>query len=448
MKRTNLLHSVVLDVEKCKGCTTCIKVCPTEAIRVRAGKATILKERCIDCGLCIKTCPHRAKLAVCDSFSDLERFEYNVALPAPSLYGQFNNLDDIGFVLTGLLHIGFDEVFEVSAAAELISDLSRTLFKESGKTAVPAISSACPACLRLIKNRFPQLVEHVMPHAAPVELAAILARNNAVMKTGIAPEKIGVFFITPCPAKATAVYSPQGLKSQVMDGALSMTEVYKRLVPVMNKLSQPELVPSSGLMGIGWAVSGGEGTALLDRQYLAVDGIENVIKILEDLEDEKLPHLDFIEVNACTQGCVGGCLAIENPYVAKTRIRRLMKYLPVSKNKSVSVEGIRDGIEWGAPLELNDIFRLDNDMGKAMEKMNEINRIIEELPGLDCGSCGAPSCRALAEDVVLGLGKEDDCIFRLRERMQYYDELINADDYLPAPFRKSNKDDVAKEEII
>ena len=92
----NMFHSVTLDLDKCKGCTNCIKVCPTEAIRVRNGKAHIIKERCIDCGQCIKTCPHRAKQAVCDSFDALDRFKYNIAMPAPSLYGQFHNLDDVG----------------------------------------------------------------------------------------------------------------------------------------------------------------------------------------------------------------------------------------------------------------------------------------------------------------------------------------------------------------
>ena len=120
-----MLHSVTLDKEKCKGCTTCIKQCPTEAIRVRRGKAHILTERCIDCGQCIRVCPHHAKKAVCDPLSDLDKFQYKVALPAPSLYGQFHNLDDINIVLTALLSLGFDDVYEVSRGAEMISDLTR-----------------------------------------------------------------------------------------------------------------------------------------------------------------------------------------------------------------------------------------------------------------------------------------------------------------------------------
>ena len=76
-----MLHSVVLEERKCRGCTTCIKSCPTEAIRVRNGKAIILDDRCIDCGICIQVCPHKAIKSLCDSLSDLEKFKYTVALP-------------------------------------------------------------------------------------------------------------------------------------------------------------------------------------------------------------------------------------------------------------------------------------------------------------------------------------------------------------------------------
>lgn len=83
---------------------------------------------------------------------------------------------------------------------------------------------------------------------------------------------------------------------------------------------------------MGWSTSGGEAAALLNEKYLAADGIENVIRVLEEIEDERIGDLDFIELNACSGGCVGGVLCVENPYVAKARIQRLRKYLPVSQN--------------------------------------------------------------------------------------------------------------------
>ncbi|MDP2844416.1 MAG: 4Fe-4S binding protein, partial [Acetobacterium sp.] len=84
-----LLHSVYLDEEKCLGCTTCLRSCPTGAIRVRGGKAIINESKCIDCGECIRICPHHAKLAKTDPLSKKDSFKYRVALVAPAIIGQF-----------------------------------------------------------------------------------------------------------------------------------------------------------------------------------------------------------------------------------------------------------------------------------------------------------------------------------------------------------------------
>ncbi len=189
-------HSVTLDKDKCVGCTNCIKRCPTQAIRVRGGKAQIISERCIDCGECVRVCPHHAKKARHDSLSMLENFKWKVAIPAPALYGQFNHLDDIDVVLTGLLEMGFDQVFEVSRAAEIVSDATRQLLAD-GKLKKPVISSACPTVVRLIRVRFPDLCEHVLPLKAPMEVAAMLAREAAVQETGLSAGGNRHFFHLP-----------------------------------------------------------------------------------------------------------------------------------------------------------------------------------------------------------------------------------------------------------
>lgn len=183
-------HSVTLDKDKCVGCTNCIKRCPTQAIRVRGGKAQIISERCIDCGECVRVCPHHAKKARHDSLDMLGNYEYTVAVPAPALYGQFNHLNDIDVVLTGLLELGFNQVYEVSRAAEIVSDATRQLLND-GRLCKPVISSACPAVVRLIRVRFPDLCEHVLPLKAPMEVAAMLARQEAMEKTGLPSDKIG-----------------------------------------------------------------------------------------------------------------------------------------------------------------------------------------------------------------------------------------------------------------
>ena len=410
-------HAVTLDVDKCRGCTTCIRHCPTQAIRVRGGKAKILPENCIDCGQCIRVCPHHAKQAVFDRFEDWrDRYEYRVALPAPTLYGQFNNLDDVDYVLNGLLQIGFDDVFEVACAAEVISEYTRRLLA-AGKLKTPVINSACPAVVRLIRVRFPGLCSHVLPVAAPVHLAAAMARRAAVEKTGLAPEKIGIFFLSPCPAKVTDVRSPIGIDRSEVDHVLSMQDVYIPLVKAMKTLKNLRPLASSGLIGIGWATSGGEAAALLKEKYLAADGIDNVSKILEELEDEKLRDVTFVELNACTGGCVGGAASVENPFIAKARIQRVRKYLPFSHSRAEDGDRFASERDWQVPLDDAPHKMLDDDMFAALKKMQRVEELEKEFPGLDCGACGAPTCRTLAEDIVLGRAKRTDCLFILKKEL-------------------------------
>ena len=430
-------HSVVLEYKRCRGCTTCIKSCPTEAIRVRNGKAAILNARCIDCGVCIQVCPHKAIKSISDPLDMLKKFRYCVALPEPALYGQFHNMDDIDIILNGLLEIGFHDVYEVSKAAELVSDYQRQCITGGVDRVMPQISSACPTVLRLIRMRFPKLIPNIAPVITPVELAAILARREAVEKTGLKPEEIGVFSIVPCSSKVTAALTPDGLNHPVLDGAFAIRDIYLRLLSAMKKLRGQELRPlcSSGIMGVGWSYCGGESAARMGERYVAVDGISNVIRMLEEIEDGRLPEADFIELNACVQGCVGGCLTVENPYGARMRIKKLMKGLPVSRNRFTFRGEDRDVVKFDYELQYVPVFVLDEDRAAAMEKLAKIEALEQQLPGLHCGSCGAPSCRAFAEDVVLGRASEEDCIFKMRERMQYMTGSSDADEYLPAPFR-------------
>lgn len=416
-------HSVELQADKCCGCTNCLKRCPTEAIRVHDGKATILKDRCIDCGECIRICPHRAKRAHSTPLEEIENYKIKVAIPAPALFGQFSNLDDIDIVLNGLRAIGFDVIFEVSRAAELVSEATRKLIRE-GKLKTPIISSACPAVVRLIKIRFPDLCENVMPVLAPMEIAARLARKEVKKHTGLSDNDIGVFFITPCAAKVTEISSPTTGEKSACNGAIAISKIYPQLTQAMDKLKVLEPIANSGLIGVGWATSGGESAAMLGDKYLAADGIENVIRVLEGLEDDKIHDVDFVELNACSGGCVGGILTVENPYVAQARIHNLRKYLPVSLNHLDSDFDINEFM-WKGELEFSgEGFRLDEDIFKAMDKMEQMEKICDTLPGLDCGSCGAPTCRAMAEDIVKGIAKETDCIHKLKQYIQnVYNQL-------------------------
>lgn len=417
-------HSVFLDADKCKGCINCIKRCPTGAIRVRGGKAHIIKEFCIDCGECIRVCPHHAKRAKYDSRDTLKDYKYKIALPAPSFYAQFNNVTDTGIILKALLKMGFDDVFEVAAAAEMVSELSRKYIAEHPEGR-PYISTACPSIVRLIRVRFPSLIERMLPITTPVDLAASLAVKEAMQKTGLKREDIGVFFISPCPAKVTAVKDPLGIEKSEIDRVLAIKKVYTAILPFMdhNDAGDTEL-KRAGRIGISWGKSGGEVGGLLTDSYIAADGIENVIRVLEDLEDNKIQGLDFVELNSCTGGCVGGVLQVENPYLAKTKLTLLRKYMPIAGSH---LDGtVPDGAFWTKEVEFEPVFRLGSNPMESMEMMQKIDALAETLPGLDCGSCGAPSCRALAEDVIRGVAHERDCIHLLKRYLHKISSDLNS----------------------
>ena len=405
-------HSVLLDESKCTGCTTCLRHCPTEAIRIRDGRAVINNERCIDCGECIRNCPHKAKKAVCSKLESMERFKWKIALPAPTLYGQFDNLDDIDYVLDGLKKIGFDDVFEVSKAAELVSAYTRLYLKTDG-VKKPAISSACPVVLRLIGLRFPSLSDNIIHMLPPMEVAAKLAREKALnAHPELKPEEIGVCFITPCPAKASYVKNGfAGYKSQV-DEVVSISDIYFLLIGEMKQDESIESLSESGMIGIGWARSGGEATAIFNEDYLAADGIDNVIRVLDQVENGNIPPLEFIELNACTGGCVGGVLTMQNPFIAKARLQTLRRYLPVSQNflSEEDSKYIPDSYLFNELPEYQPMTKLSDSMAESMRMMADIQKLKKQLPGIDCGSCGAPTCRAFAEDVVRKLTDENGCL--------------------------------------
>ena len=394
-------HSVYLDEKKCSGCTACLKHCPTEAIRIRGGHASIDPDRCIDCGECIRVCPHNAKKAVCEKLSAMDKFKWKIALPAPSLYGQFDNLEDVDYVLDGLIKIGFDDVFEVSAAAELVSAYTRLYLKTEG-VKKPAISSACPVVIRLIGLRFPSLTDNIIHMLPPMEVAAMLARKKAKREhPELTEEEIGVCFISPCPAKVSYVKNGfAGYKSQV-DTVVSINDIYFQLIAKMQPKADIKSLSNSGMIGIGWASTGGEATAIFNESYLAADGIENVIRVLDQVENGNIPPLEFIELNACSGGCVGGVMTMQNPFIAKARLQTLRRYLPVSQNFLSKEESyIPESYIFNEIPTYHPISRLSDSMAESMRMMADIQKLRDTLPGIDCGACGAPNCRAFAEDTV------------------------------------------------
>lgn len=411
----NNKHSVTLELSRCKGCTNCIKRCPTEAIRVREGHAIIKEDMCIDCGECIRLCPYKAKKATYDRFEDFSEYKYKIALPAPALYGQFEDVEDVDNILNALLECGFDAVYEVSKAAELVTEHTRRYVKKKD-IPMPIISSACPAIVRLISLRFPCLVDNLLPLMPPIEYAARQARKEALEKNPeLCDEDICVLFLSPCPAKISYIRNPLGVSQSAVTGGLAISDFYFKLRSKYKNIKEPKALSTTGIIGLNWAGSGGEATSILSDKYLAADGIENCIKILDEIENGSMHDLEFVELNACIGGCVGGTLTVENPFIAKARLRSLRKYLPISGNRLEDAQTLSPDVFYDRGIDNNSAAVLSEDRFVAIAKMAEIEEIYKNLPHLDCGSCGAPNCHALAEDIIKNEAKLGDCLIQLRD---------------------------------
>lgn len=415
-------HSVRLIEEKCKGCTHCIRTCPTEAIRVRNGKATIIEDRCIDCGECIRTCPNSAKIAVTEQLNEIQKYKYKIAIPAPSFVSQFSRRYTIEKVLSGFLFMGFDEVMEVGLGADLVSvAITEYLHSLGALLPRPVISSACPAVVRLIQVKYPGLVGNIMPLQSPMEITARYVRRKAVDKTGADPSEIGVFFITPCPAKATVIKQPIGMDHSNVTGVIAIRDMVNFVKLNFEKVVENFDIQRASKIGIGWGRREGEIEAVDIPNRLSVDGIHHVSKMLEKIEEGGFRNIHFMEAQACVGGCVGGVLMVENPFMAKLKLDLVSKEIGnrnIEFFKKVQSEIPKEDYLLGSKILSRPITSLSPDMREAMRKLQEIESLTSELPGIDCGSCGCPTCRAFAEDVVDGLMMRMDCLFDLRQRVQ------------------------------
>jgi len=438
-------HSVGTIKEKCESCTHCVRVCPTEAIRVPSGYPEIDQERCIDCGACIRVCPVNAMCAYSDPFDALKNYKYNVAIPARVLAGQFKSTVPYEKVLSGLNALGFDEVVEAGLGAKLVGmALAEELRKPDRPR--PLISSYCPAVVRLIQVRFASLVDNILCVETPMDAVARVINNTRSKELGLDINDIGVFYITPCPAKVTAVKQPVAVKLNYINGAIAVRDVYDRIMANLERVEDvPGIAKPGGLRsGASLVAELPDGAAV--GRYLEADGLESVIRILERIEQEDLDEYDFVELYACSGGCVGGVLNPEEPFIAKERLGVLAEkkvdevfgYDALGISESDAFKLVENGElflkESVAP---RPILKLGTDMAETIAIMEDIEKIQERLPGIDCCACGCPSCRALAEDIAVGAADILQCTFMLRDRIkELTEEMVDLSGALPPTMKK------------
>ena len=430
-------HSIRIDTEKCDGRMKCMRVCPTQAIRVRNGKAFLIEEKCIDCGECITVCPHGAIVPLTDPFGELTKFRHTVAIPSPALYAQFGREILPEKILSGIKNLGFDDAFDLALTCGEVSFAIQEYLREY-RGPKPLISNACPTVVRLIQVKYPELIDQIIPIELPRELAAREIKKKKSKQLKLKEKEIGTFYLTPCPVKMISIKQPAEKGKSFLDGAISISDVYGPLLSAMEgieKGSYRKALENICILGVGWAMVGGICRTLRIKNSLAVSGLTEVLKVFDDIERGKLRNIDFVEAYSCTQGCVGGSLTVENGYISYNKILKLIETLEFEQIKACpDIREVRKLYSQKyffikGKFEPRPLKPLDKDLAKAIKKRKEKEHIYESLPKIDCGACGAPTCLTFAEDVVKGEAKLTDCIFNLPQRFkepsQDFSELFN-----------------------
>jgi len=409
-------HSHEVDTEKCRGHMTCMRHCPTEAIRVRNGKAKISKELCVDCGECISVCPNKAIITNIDMFDDISSFKYKVVVPSPVLYSQFDSDIHPYIIHLAFKKLGFDEVIDVNTSS---TALAKALVKyiSTYKGRKPLISSYCPSIVRLIQVKYPDLVELIVPLEVPREVTAREIRKNLPLEKGIKSEDVGIIYIATCPAKTVSIKQPAEKTKSWYDGVLSIKEIYSVLYPhviaLKDKFDKSQ-VPEDFNFNTGWVTTGSLTRSANVSNWLAVSGLAHVKQILDDIENSRLRDVDFVEILSHMLGCIAGPFVVENPYIA--RANSVLQREKYEKRIEIDEDNFNKKYDDGYYFLENPVLPrptvyFDTDLATSIKRMKERDRVYKKLRQNDCGCCGSPTCLAFAEDFVTGEVKLTDCVY-------------------------------------
>lgn len=428
-------HAIRFRADLCTGCSHCMNSCPTEAIRVSHGKASMLVNRCIDCGVCYSVCPVGAIMIEQDDFDTIFNFTARVALVPAVFTGQFPEYINTSDIQAAIGELGFTHIFEVEEGADFLADQINHYIHEHQQTK-PLISSFCPAVVRLIQVKFPTLTSHIILLKAPVDITALKARTE-LARSGFSPNEIGIFYITPCAAKIVAVKNPVGESTSAIDGVINLNCFYNKVFKILrqNHKKINPIPPVQKTASVCWSLTGGETDQLNVTRGLAIDEIKNVIEFLEKVENEEITGIDFLELRACDESCAGGILCPENRFLT---VEKLRKRAIASQSRQTTGNAPQEQYNFGADYtEIKQhiildrvlprsILKLDNEVPEAMIKMKRMYELNSLLPQVDCGICGSPSCKALADDIVRLGASLTQCIF-VQRVMEQNEQLDVAD---------------------
>ncbi len=393
--------------DKCVQCYACIRNCPVKAVAIRGGKAQIIQERCIHCGNCVKICSRLAK-EVADGISTTLQMISEVttiAVVAPSFPAVFEAQSTK--LASALKAVGFSEVWEVAAGAELVV---RACQEMRDKIKYPAISPFCPSIVNIIERHYPEFIPHLLPVVSPAVATARLIRHIYPLK------RINVVFIGPCIAKKGEILHPSVLGD--LNEVLTFAELEKIFDIRQVNWAELKVVPFDSpraSLGYAFPLSGGllrnlmQNPDVMNEDYPVVEGFKNMLDTLELLA-QKDCGIKLVDSLFCS-GCISGPGIAESGNILKRKASVLQYIHSILESDQIHGTDILSGFH----LDMGRSFRNIKDFLPQPSEA-DILHILQQTQKeksedqLNCGACGYASCREKAVAVFQGIAEEEMCL--------------------------------------
>ncbi len=405
------MDCLTLKKSNCKNCYKCIRHCPVKSIRFSGNQAHIIGNECILCGHCFVVCPQNAKEIVDETEKAKVLIQSGVpviASLAPSFIANYDNVG-INAMKKALKQLGFYDVEETAIGATIVKNEYERILNEENRDII--ISSCCHSVNLLIQKYFPNVLPYLADVLSPMQA------HCADIKKRIPNAK--TVFIGPCVAKKDEAQHYEG----IVDAVLTFEELTNWLNSENIQLEQEIEVTEESRARFFPTVGGILKTMSQSNEkytYLAIDGVNNCINALKDIENGKI-HNCFIEMSSCVGSCIGG------PVMEKYHGSPVREYLAVANyagKKDFVVNtpdkseirknfvAIEHKLNQPTEFEINNALR---QMGKT-SKINELN----------CGSCGYNTCREKAIAICQGKAEISMCLPYLKERAESFsDRIVN-----------------------
>ena len=404
------MDCLTLKKSNCKNCYKCIRHCPVKAIRFSGNQAHIIGDECILCGHCFVVCPQNAKEIVNETEKVkvlLQSYPVYVSL-APSFIANYEGVG-INAMRRALKKLGFADVEETALGATVVKNEYDRLLREEKRDIV--ISSCCHSVNLLIQKYFPKELPYLADVLSPMQAhCQDLKKRHPGAKT---------VFIGPCVAKKDEASHYDG----IVDAVLTYEELTEWLVSEGITLEK-EMDSQRESRARFFPTTGGVlKTMNLDApgyQYMAIDGIENCISALKDIENGSIHHA-FIEMSSCVGSCVGG------PVMEKYHPSPVREYLAVAqyagdKDFEVAQPDNHDLRKYFSLIERENKMPSESEINATLRQMGKLSKRDE----LNCGSCGYNTCREKAIAILQGKAEVSMCLPYLQKKAEgFSDRIVN-----------------------